>query len=161
MVSSKKYCPSWVYDCVVAQAVTEFILYGVDLIQPCRKFSLGLSVNFRWGQQPDLICPNQWHLCKARPNHDCSLTLNIIFFYPEASIVEGNEAVANSKDSSASYMFHSLFSTSDIRNGWRWNPLPGKECWSKGVCFRQRCFFKQRSIQKQIWKFRGLVPRNR
>ena len=40
---SKKYCPSWVYDCVVAQTVSDFILYGVDLVQPCRKFAHGLS----------------------------------------------------------------------------------------------------------------------
>jgi hypothetical protein len=42
-VFSKKYCPGWVYDCVVAQSVNDFILYGVDLIQPCRKFASGLS----------------------------------------------------------------------------------------------------------------------
>ena len=39
MVFLKKYCPIWVYDCVVAQSVSDFILYGVDLAQPCRKFA--------------------------------------------------------------------------------------------------------------------------
>jgi hypothetical protein len=42
----KKYCPIWVYDCVVAQSVSDFILYGVDLAQPCRKFAGGLSELF-------------------------------------------------------------------------------------------------------------------
>ena len=46
MVFSKKYCPIWVYDCVVAQSVSDFILYGVDLSQPCRKFAVGLSELF-------------------------------------------------------------------------------------------------------------------
>ena len=46
MVFSKKYCPVWVYDCVVAQSVNDFILYGVDLAQPCRKFAGGLSEIF-------------------------------------------------------------------------------------------------------------------
>ena len=46
MVFSKKYCPNWVYDCVVAQSVSDFILYGVDLTQPCRKFAGGLSELF-------------------------------------------------------------------------------------------------------------------
>jgi hypothetical protein len=55
MISSKKYCPSWVYDCVVAQAVTEFILYGVDLIQPCRKFSLGLSDKYEEVSLEELV----------------------------------------------------------------------------------------------------------
>lgn len=55
MISSKKYCPSWVYDCVVAQAVTEFILYGVDLIQPCRKFSSGLSDKYEEVSLEELV----------------------------------------------------------------------------------------------------------
>ena len=46
MVFSKKYCPIWVYDCVVAQSVNDFILYGVDLVQPCGKFATGLSELF-------------------------------------------------------------------------------------------------------------------
>ena len=46
MVFSKKYCPIWVYDCVVSQSVSDFILYGVDLAQPCKKFSGGLSELF-------------------------------------------------------------------------------------------------------------------
>ena len=46
MVFSKKYCPIWVYDCVVAQSVNDFILYGVDLAQPCKKFAVGLSELF-------------------------------------------------------------------------------------------------------------------
>ncbi len=44
--SKKKYCPIWVYDCVVAQSVSDFILYGVDLALPCRKFAGGLSELF-------------------------------------------------------------------------------------------------------------------
>ena len=43
MAFSKKYCPIWIYDCVVAQSVNDFILYGVDLAQPCRKFAGGLT----------------------------------------------------------------------------------------------------------------------
>ena len=46
MVFFKKYCPVWVYDCVVAQTVSDFILYGVDLAQPCRKFASGLTEVF-------------------------------------------------------------------------------------------------------------------
>ena len=46
MVFSKKYCPVWVYDCVVAQSVSDFILYGVDMAQPCRKFAGGLTEIF-------------------------------------------------------------------------------------------------------------------
>ena len=46
MVFSKKYCPVWVYDCVVSQSVSDFILYGVDLPQPCKKFAGGLSELF-------------------------------------------------------------------------------------------------------------------
>ena len=46
MMFSKKYCPMWVYDCVVAQSVNDFILYGVDLPQPCKKFAGGLSELF-------------------------------------------------------------------------------------------------------------------
>ena len=44
MALGKRYCPSWVYDCVVAQSVIDFISYKVDLIQPCKKYSEGLSV---------------------------------------------------------------------------------------------------------------------
>ena len=43
MALGKRYCPSWVYDCVVAQSVIDFISYNVDLIQPCKKYSDGLS----------------------------------------------------------------------------------------------------------------------
>ena len=43
MALGKRYCPSWVYDCVVAQSVIDFISYKVDLIQPCKKYSEGLS----------------------------------------------------------------------------------------------------------------------
>ena len=31
MALGKRYCPSWVYDCVVAQSVIDFISYKVDL----------------------------------------------------------------------------------------------------------------------------------
>ena len=40
MIFRKKYCPSWVYDCVVAQIVNDYILYGVDLMQPCKNSHL-------------------------------------------------------------------------------------------------------------------------
>lgn len=46
MVFKKKYCPIWVYDCVVSQSVSDFILYGTDLALPCRKFADGLSELF-------------------------------------------------------------------------------------------------------------------
>ena len=55
MVFSKKYCPIWVYDCVVAQSVSDFILYGVDLAQPCRKFAGGLSELFEEVSLEELV----------------------------------------------------------------------------------------------------------
>ena len=55
MVFSKKYCPIWVYDCVVAQSVSDFILYGVDLPQPCRKFAVGLSELFEEVSLEELV----------------------------------------------------------------------------------------------------------
>ena len=55
MVFSKKYCPIWVYDCVVAQSVSDFILYGVDLPQPCRKFAGGLSGLFEEVSLEELV----------------------------------------------------------------------------------------------------------
>ena len=55
MVFSKKYCPIWVYDCVVAQSVSDFILYGVDLPQPCRKFAGGLSELFEEVSLEELV----------------------------------------------------------------------------------------------------------
>ena len=55
MVFSKKYCPIWVYDCVVSQTVNDFILYGVDLAQPCRKFSSGLSELFEEVSLDELV----------------------------------------------------------------------------------------------------------
>lgn len=42
-IFSKKYWLISVYDCVVSQSVNDFILYGVDLTQPCKKFARGLS----------------------------------------------------------------------------------------------------------------------
>ena len=56
-------------------------------------------------------------LANAATNHYCSLKLDIISFDPETSIVEGNEAVANSKNSKSSFMFHSLFPSRGISNG--------------------------------------------
>ena len=55
MVFSKKYCPVWVYDCVVAQSVSDFILYGVDLPQPCKKFAGGLSELFEEVSLEELV----------------------------------------------------------------------------------------------------------
>lgn len=55
MVFSKKYCPSWVYDCVVAQSVHDFIMYGVDLTQPCRKFAVGLTELFEEVSLEELV----------------------------------------------------------------------------------------------------------
>ena len=55
MVFSKKYCPIWVYDCVVSQSVIDFILYGVDLTQPCRKFAGGLSELFEEVSLEELV----------------------------------------------------------------------------------------------------------
>ena len=40
---SQKHGPIWIYDCVVSQSVNDFILYVVDLTQPCKKFASGLS----------------------------------------------------------------------------------------------------------------------
>ena len=55
MVFSKKYCPIWVYDCVVSQSVSDFILYGVDLTQPCKKFAGGLSELFEETSLEELV----------------------------------------------------------------------------------------------------------
>ena len=55
MVFSKKYCPIWDYDCVVSQSVSDFILYGVDLAQPCRKFAGGLSELFEEVSLEELV----------------------------------------------------------------------------------------------------------
>ena len=55
MVFSKKYCPIWIYDCVVSQSVNDFILYGVDLAQPCRKFAGGLSELFEEVSLEELV----------------------------------------------------------------------------------------------------------
>jgi len=55
MVFSKKYCPIWVYDCVVSQSVSDFILYGVDLAQPCKKFAGGLSELFEEVSLEELV----------------------------------------------------------------------------------------------------------
>ena len=55
MVFFKKYCPVWVYDCVVAQTVSDFILYGVDLAQPCRKFAAGLTEEFEEVSLEELV----------------------------------------------------------------------------------------------------------
>ena len=55
MVFSKKYCPGWVYDCVIAQSVSDFILYGVDLTQPCKKFAGGLTEIFEEVSLEELV----------------------------------------------------------------------------------------------------------
>ena len=55
MVFSNNYCPIWVYDCVVSQSVSDFILYGVDLAQPCRKFAGGLSELFEEVSLEELV----------------------------------------------------------------------------------------------------------
>ena len=46
IVFSKKYCPIYVYDCVVSQTASDFISYEGDLAQPCRKFAGRLSKLF-------------------------------------------------------------------------------------------------------------------
>ena len=51
----KKYCPIWIYDCVVSQSVNDFILYGVDLTQPCKKFASGLSDMFEEVSLEELV----------------------------------------------------------------------------------------------------------
>ena len=55
MVFSKKYGPIWVYDCVVSQTVSDFILHGGDLAQPCRKFASGLSELFEEVSREELV----------------------------------------------------------------------------------------------------------
>lgn len=55
MIFGKKYCPAWVYDCVVAQVVNDYILYGVDLLQPCKKFSTGLSTVYEEVSLEELV----------------------------------------------------------------------------------------------------------
>lgn len=55
MVFSRKYCPNWVYDCVVSQSVNDFILYGIDLVQPCGKFANGLSELFEEVSLEELV----------------------------------------------------------------------------------------------------------
>ena len=55
MMFSKKYCPVWVYDCVVSQSVRNIILYGFDLAQPCRKFACGLSELFEEVSLEELV----------------------------------------------------------------------------------------------------------
>ena len=55
MVFSKKYCPVWIYDCVVAQSVNDFILYGVDLTPPCKKFAAGLTEKFEEVSLEELV----------------------------------------------------------------------------------------------------------
>ena len=55
MVFSKKYCPNWVYDCVVSQSVSDFILYGVDLAQTCRKFAGALRKLFEEVSLEELV----------------------------------------------------------------------------------------------------------
>jgi len=44
---SLKYCPDWLYDCVVAQIAIDFILYNVEVVIPARKFSMGLSEKYQ------------------------------------------------------------------------------------------------------------------
>ena len=55
MAFFKKYCPVWVFDCVVAQSVSDFILYGVDLAQPCKKFAGGLTGIFEEVSHEELV----------------------------------------------------------------------------------------------------------
>lgn len=55
MIFGKKYCPAWVYDCVVAQVVNDYILYVVDLLQPCKKFSTGLSTVYEEVSLEELV----------------------------------------------------------------------------------------------------------
>ena len=77
MVFSKKYCPVWVYDCVVAQSVSDFILYGVDMAQPCRKFAGGLTEIF---EEVSLFISGLEH--PPKPKVRSTDTLNRCFLKP-------------------------------------------------------------------------------
>ena len=99
MVFSKKYCPVWVYDCVVAQSVTDFILYGVDMSQPCRKFAGGLTEIFEEVSLEELVRASELvvhFLLKKKSMKTqsiCCLTSLTIDFITLAKKRDGNLAV--------------------------------------------------------------------
>ena len=84
MVFSKKYCPVWVYDCVVAQSVIDFILYGVDLAQPCRKFAGGLTEIFEEVSLEELVRASELvvkFLIEEKINEDSTDLLSNFSYY--------------------------------------------------------------------------------
>ena len=84
MVFSKKYCPIWVYDCVVSQSVSDFILYGVDLAQPCRKFAGGLSELFEEISLEELVRASELivqFLVEEKINEDSTDLLSNFSYY--------------------------------------------------------------------------------
>ena len=84
MAFSKKYCPVWVYDCVVAQSVSDFILYGVDMTQPCRKFAGGLTEIFEEVSLEELVRASElviYFLIEEKINEDSTdLLSNFSYF---------------------------------------------------------------------------------
>ena len=84
MVFSKKYCPIWIYDCVVSQSVSDFILYGVDLAQPCRKFAGGLSELFEEVSVEELVRASELvvqFLVEEKVNEDSTDLLSNFSYY--------------------------------------------------------------------------------
>ena len=84
MMFSKKYCPIWVYDCVVSQSVSDFILYGVDLAQPCRKFAGGLSELFEEISLEELVRASELivqFLVEEKINEDSTDLLSNFSYY--------------------------------------------------------------------------------
>jgi hypothetical protein len=84
MVFRKKYCPVWVYDCVVAQTVSDFILYGVDLAQPCRKFAAGLTEEFEEVSLEELVRASELvvhFLIEEKINEDSTDLLSNFSYY--------------------------------------------------------------------------------
>ena len=84
MVFSKKYCPVWVYHCVIAQSVSDFILYGVDLAQPCRKFAAGLTEEFEEVSLEELVRASELvvhFLVEEKINEDSTDLLSNFSYY--------------------------------------------------------------------------------
>ena len=84
MVFSKKYCSIWIYDCVVSQSVSDFICYGVDLAQPCRKFAGGLSELFEEVSVEELVRASELvvqFLVEEKVNEDSTDLLSNFSYY--------------------------------------------------------------------------------